>query len=188
MSYRFPCRQRSPADSVNATFMTDGNSMQGSPSRNHTSHSRVDSRTRARAASPPSPAHRKRRALEELCARAEQQCTLPFIALRCSLHGSCRRLWLAGLQHTYAACTRPTRELRALRTRSLNGMQRTGPGRVPMTPPQQLSLSVEASTWGYQPVPRCRKPDAEETLVRVVIDRFRFLMFGLTGMACADDV
>jgi hypothetical protein len=148
MSYRFLAGKRSPVDGVDVTLMTDGNSMQGSPSRNHTSY-RSSLWTEHGQYRLPAQLMEKRRALEAICARADiKQCTLRFIAAAaaCTAHAGGCGLQACSTHH--AACRRPTRELRALRTRSLNGMQRTGPGRVPIAAAVGLAYAREASTWG----------------------------------------
>ena len=81
MSYRFLAGKRSPVDGVDVTLMTDGNSMQGSPSRNHTSY-RSNLWTEHGQYCLPAQVMENVVLWKNFCARADiKQCTLPFIAL-----------------------------------------------------------------------------------------------------------
>lgn len=126
-------RQSSAADSVNVTFNT------GKECRDHRREPDVvRSRLKARASTINSG---KRRALEDLLARS---CRRVCVVCTFELYGSCGRVWLACTLHI---CIRPTKGATGLAASdpdSPNGMQRTGPGRVPIAAPVVL---VQAPTW-----------------------------------------
>lgn len=84
------------------------------------------------------------RALEDSARSLVQTCACVCVVCTFELYGSCGRVWLACTLHI---CTRPTKGATgptAPNPDSPNGMQRTGPGRVPVAAAVVL---VQASTW-----------------------------------------